>query len=110
MHFQKGNIHRSGNQILNNLFNFLYKTNFNDILCCVKLIPTDLIHSFNLKSNGFDIETEIMAKLSLSDQKIIEIPVHYSQRTHKEGKKIKITDAIPIIKRMLIIRFLMKKK
>ena len=32
-------------------------TNFNDILCCVKLIPTDLIHSFNLKSNGFDIET-----------------------------------------------------
>ena len=56
-------------QILNSLFNFLYKTNFNDILCCVKLIPTELIKSFNLKSNGFDIETEIMAKLSLSNQK-----------------------------------------
>ena len=109
-YLQNSNIHRLGNRILNSLFNFLYKTNFSDILCCVKLIPTELIRSFNLKSNGFDIETEIMAKLSLSNQEIIEIPVHYSKRSYIDGKKIKIRDAIPIIKRMLIIKFLEVRK
>ena len=104
-HFQNINLQRFGNHILNSFFNYLYKTNFKDILCCVKLLPTELIHSFNLKSNGFDIETEIMAKLSLSKQKIVEIPVYYSQRTREEGKKIKITDSISIIKRMLSVRF-----
>ena len=104
-YYQNINLQRFGNYILNTIFNCLYKTNFKDILCCVKLLPTELIHSFNLKSNGFDIETEIMAKLSLSKQKIIEIPVYYSQRTRKEGKKIKFIDSIPIIKRMLSTRF-----
>ena len=65
-HFQNINFQRFGNYILNSLFNLIYKTNYKDILCCVKLIPTELIQSLNLRSNGFDIETEIMAKLSLS--------------------------------------------
>ena len=86
-HFQNINFQRFGNYILNSLFNLIYKTNYKDILCCVKLIPTELIQSLNLRSNGFDIETEIMAKLSLSKREIIEIPVYYSQRTHEEGKK-----------------------
>jgi glycosyltransferase involved in cell wall biosynthesis len=105
VHNDKINIQRLANYILNAFFNFLYKTNFSDILCCVKLIPTEVIKSFNLKSNGFDIETEIMAKLSLANERIIEIPVKYSKRTHKEGKKIKFIDSIPIIKKMLSIRF-----
>ena len=104
-HFQNINFQRFGNYILNSLFNLIYKTNYKDILCCVKLIPTELIQSLNLRSNGFDIETEIMAKLSLSKREIIEIPVYYSGRTRKEGKKIKFIDSISIIKRMLSTRF-----
>ena len=101
---KKISIQRLGNIILNYFFNFLFKTNFNDILCCVKLIPTSMIKSFRLKSIGFDIETEIMAKLAFSKQKIIEIPVVYAKRTQKEGKKIKAIDSVSIIKRMLIVR------
>ena len=38
------------------------KTNYKYKICCVKLIPAELIQSLNLRSNGFDIETESMAK------------------------------------------------
>ena len=89
-HFQNINFQRFGNYILNSLFNLIYKTNYKDILCCVKLIPTELIQSLNLRSNGFDIETEIMAKLSLSKREIIEIPYILFREDPQRGEKNKV--------------------
>ena len=102
----KFEINTVGNYLINSLFNLLYSTNLNDVLCCVKIINTDLIKSLNIQSKGFGIEIETMAKLVLNKLNIEEIDIAYNRRTAKEGKKLKISDGWSIIWIMLKLRFL----
>ena len=96
-YFQNSNIHRLETKYL--IFYLIFSTKqISMTYYVVKLIPSELIQSFNLKSNGFDVETEIMAKLSLSNQEIIEIPVHYSKRTYSDGKKLKLEMSYQLLK------------
>ena len=99
-------LNKMGNYITNTLFNILYKTKYIDILCCYKIISTKNLKSFKLKSNGFDLETEIMAKLSLSNIHVKEILITYNRRPANDGKKIKIYHIIKIIHRMLKTRWI----
>jgi len=97
-----------GNYLINSFFNFLYNSNLNDVLCCVKILDVNLFKSLSLQSNGFSIEGEIMAKLVLGGYDIKEVDVHYKRRTLQEGKKLKFSDGWNIIWTMLKIRLLTK--
>ena len=101
-------INRIGNYFINRLFNILYKTNFKDVLCCVRILNTNLFKSLNLQSNGFSIEIETMAKLVIKGLIIEEINVHYNRRTSKEGKKLKISDSWGIIWTMIKLKLFTK--
>ena len=90
------------NFLVNYFFNLIYKTNYKDILCCLKVMPKNLIKSLELKSNGFGIETEIMAKLTNKNVLITEIPVSYKSRSRKQGKKIKFYHLFTIIYTMIV--------
>ncbi len=90
-------IDRFGNYIINIIFNKIYSTNLKDILCCIKIINKNLIKSLDIKSNGFGIEVEIMAKLVLKKITIEEARINYNRRTIDEGKKLKISDGWNII-------------
>ena len=59
------NINTYGNILINYLFNLLYSTSFEDVLCCVKILEKNLFTNLNLKSYNFNIEMEIMSKLVL---------------------------------------------
>ena len=93
-----------GNQFLNGCFNSLFGTSFTDILCCFKAIPTDLIKSFELKSQGFGIETEIMANLVLKNIPLKEVNIRYNRRDRKQGKKLQIFDGWEILFTMLRLK------
>ncbi len=80
------------NKTLTHLTNLLYKTSLTDINTCYKMFCASLIPNLNLQSNGFDIEPELVAKLLKYGGKIIEIPISYSPRTLKQGKKIRAKD------------------
>jgi len=95
-------LNRYGNYFINSFFNFIHKTNFNDVLCCVKVLKKDLFDDLNLKSNSFDIEVEIMAKLVNKNIRIKETIVNYKRRTALEGKKLKFSDSFRILKRIII--------
>lgn len=58
----------------------------------VKSFKTSFIDTLELKSDGFDIEPEIVKALSRARVKINEIPINYEPRTTKEGKKISFKD------------------
>ena len=45
-----------------------------------------------LRSNGFEIDAELIAKLGIWGYKITEIPISYFPRKYSEGKKIKWLD------------------
>ena len=90
-----------GNKFLNGCFNSLFGTSFTDILCCFKAMPTDLIISFELKSQGFGIETEIMANLASNNIPFQEVNIRYNRRDSKQGKKLQISDGWEILFTML---------
>lgn len=94
-----------GNLLVTGFFNVLYNRHLTDSYTCYKLIPKKILQSLNLDSNGFEIEAEITAKLTKKGIKIIEIPIRYSPRKYKQGKKIKARDALRGILKYLTLRF-----
>lgn len=93
-----------GNTALNLIFNLLYSSNYKDVLCCLKIIPTKILKDLNLNALGFELETEIMAKICIRNLDVAEKEVQYERRTNKDGKKLRITDAYVILKKMLYLK------
>ena len=87
-------IHFLINQMISlfaNVFNGIFIT---DMPTCYKLMPTALLQSLNLQSNGFGIDAEITAKLARNKISIKEIPIKYSKRGKKSGKKLRLRDGL----------------
>ena len=101
-------INAFGNYLINSLFNLLFQSNLNDVLCCVKILDLNLFKSLNIESNGFSIEVETMAKLVLKGLIIDEVNIQYNRRTAEEGKKLKISDSWNIIWTMIRLKFYSK--
>ena len=77
------------NRLLTAMNNIFYNKNITDACTCYKILDAKLIKSFNLKDNGFDICQEITSNVFKRDINILEIPIHYTARSGKEGKKAK---------------------
>lgn len=105
-HRKKGYIlAQIGNWYLNVMFNFLFGYHFTDSYTCYKLLPRPIWQKMNLQSNGFEIDSELIAKLGIWGYKIAEIPISYFPRKYSEGKKIKWTDLFKATWIALKIRF-----
>ena len=88
------NIHYLINQMITlfaNVFNGVFLT---DMPTCYKLMPTTLLESLNLQSNGFGIDAEITAKLARNNISIKDIPIKYSKRGKQSGKKLRLRDGL----------------
>ena len=62
---------------------------FTDIATGYKVFKNEVIKSINLKSDGFEIETEITAKISKKKLNIFEVPISIYSRSYAEGKKVR---------------------
>ena len=93
----KFDINTIGNRLMNYVFNIIYNTNYNDVLCCLKIMNLNTYRHLDIKSNGFEIEVETMAKLALSNFPVKEIKIKYKRRTIDEGKKLKLSDGWKIL-------------
>jgi glycosyltransferase involved in cell wall biosynthesis len=83
-----------GAKMLNFLINLLFHSNLTDAYTCYKLFSADIIKNISLESRGFEFEAEITTKILKKGIKIKETAVSYQPRTFKEGKKIRIKDAL----------------
>jgi glycosyltransferase involved in cell wall biosynthesis len=83
-----------GAKILNFLINILFRSNLTDAYTCYKLFSLEVIKNIPLESKGFEFEAEITAKILKKGIKIKEAPISYHPRTFKEGKKIRVKDAL----------------
>tara|TARA_X000001036_G_C20552524_1_gene754996 strand:+ start:409 stop:1092 length:684 start_codon:yes stop_codon:yes gene_type:complete len=92
-----------GNFSFTNFYNFLFKTQHRDILCCAKSFYLDLIKISELKSNSFDIDIELAHFLSKtkSSNNPLQIYIKYKRRKINEGKKLKISDGWVILSRII---------
>ncbi|HVN64574.1 MAG TPA: bifunctional glycosyltransferase/class I SAM-dependent methyltransferase [Candidatus Binataceae bacterium] len=86
--------HQLANKFLILLCNALVDINFTDVWTCYKAVRTPLLKSIPLVSDDFRIEPEIALKLARRHARIFEVPISYSGRTYREGKKVSLRDAI----------------
>ncbi|MBU1726181.1 MAG: glycosyltransferase family 2 protein [Candidatus Omnitrophica bacterium] len=98
-------IPKVGNRVLTSIFNILFNSNLNDSFTCYKLFKRSTIQGFNLKSQSFNIEIEILAKALKRGLKIKEVPISYKPRDYKEGKKIRWFDGVHAIMNIIKYRF-----
>lgn len=107
-----GGTHRSflfwnyiANKLLNFTTNILYNTLLTDMETCYKMFKAGALKELNLKSNGFEIEPEITAKILRKNYRIYEVPISFYGRSYSEGKKIKAIDGFKALWTLIRYRF-----
>lgn len=82
------------NKFLIWLTNVLYGSSLTDMKTCYKLFKRDLLISLNIEAQGFEFEPEVTAKVLLRKDRLVEVPISYTPRSRKMGKKINFFDGI----------------
>lgn len=79
-----------GGLIFHGLFNIFFGTRLTDPTTMYKIFKRECLDDFDLVSNRFDFDFELLGKLIRSGNRPIEIPVSYVSRGFEEGKKVRI--------------------
>ncbi len=98
-------LHWAGNKALSLLTNLLYNTTLSDMETCYKLFDRDVLQGITLKSDRFDFEPEITAKVLRKGVRIYEVPISYAGREFEEGKKITWRDGFAALYALVKYRF-----
>ncbi len=93
------------NMFLTFLTNILYGSAITDMETCYKAFKIDVIKNIKIKSDRFNFEPEITAKVLKNNYKLKEIPIQYNGRGHEEGKKINWKDGLQAIFTLIKYRF-----
>jgi hypothetical protein len=85
--------------------NVLYNNILTDMETGYKAFRTEIIHGVKIKSNRFDFEPEITAKVLKKGYRIYEVPIYYAGRDYAEGKKITWRDGFSAMWALVRFRF-----
>lgn len=97
--------HLLGNKFLSFLTNLLYGSTLTDMETCYKAFRADFLEDITIKSDRFDFEPEITAKVLKKGARLYELPVSYYGREISEGKKITWRDGIYAVIALIKYRF-----
>lgn len=97
--------HYLGNKFLSLLTNILYDCTLTDMETCYKVFRADVFKKVQIKSNRFDFEPEITAKILKQKVRIYELPISYFGRDYSEGKKITWLDGFDAVWALIKFRF-----
>lgn len=94
---------RLGNQFLTWATNVIYGCRIHDMETCYKLVDRQLLQSFPIVSNRFDMEAEVTAKILRRGHHIYEVPIEYAPR--EEKKLSPWRDGLPALWTLIKYRF-----
>ena len=86
--------HMVGNSVLTLYSNMLTNLNLTDMETCYKVFRREVLAAFTLATDRFGFEPEVTAKVAKGGFRVYEVPISYSGRDYKEGKKITWKDGI----------------
>jgi glycosyltransferase involved in cell wall biosynthesis len=95
--------HRFGNRFVTSAFNLLYGTSLTDMETCYKAIRRSALDGITLESDRWGFDPEITAKLVMAGHAIVEVPVDYSGRDFRHGKKLRWKDGFSVLR--AIVRY-----
>ena len=93
------------NHVLTIISNIVNNQNLTDAHTCYKVLKSEIFNKIKLKESGFSFCPEVTTKISLLNEKIIEVPITYNGRTYDEGKKINFYDGLIALKTLIKYRF-----
>jgi len=97
--------HWLGNKVLTLTTNILYGATLTDMETCYKAFRTSFLNGIEIKSDRFDFEPEITAKVLKRHARLYELPISYYGREYSEGKKITWKDGVHALVALLRFRF-----
>lgn len=92
-----------GNVSLTIATNLIYGCKMTDMWTCYKVFMREVAQKLRLRSNRFNFDPEITAKILKNGYRIYEVPIRYECRDFKEGKKISWRDGIKAL--FALVRF-----
>ena len=93
------------NIVLTKITRLLFNTKITDMETCYKAFKSEIIKNISIKSNRFDFEPEITAKILKQKVRFKELPISYNARKNSEGKKITWRDGVQAIFTLVKYRF-----
>jgi glycosyltransferase involved in cell wall biosynthesis len=96
------------NHVLSLITNIICHQNLTDAHTCYKLFSKEVLYKILLKENDFSFCPEITVKISNLGIKIWEVPISYSGRDYKDGKKIKLIDGLKAVYVLFKYRYFVK--
>ncbi|MFH1642433.1 MAG: glycosyltransferase family 2 protein [Nanoarchaeota archaeon] len=92
--YNSGLVRNFGNLFITHLINLFFKQKLHDVLSGYRALNNESLKKLNIKSQGFEVESEITIKTIENRFKILEFPIQYKARknsklrTYKDGTKI----------------------
>lgn len=93
------------NRCLTLATNVLYGSHLTDMETCYKAFRAEVLKGVTIRSNRFDFEPEITAKVLRQRRRVVEVPISYQRRGYESGKKIRLRDAFAALRALLRFRF-----
>ncbi len=97
--------HWIGNRFLTMITNILYGTTLSDMETCYKLFSRKALEGITIRSDRFNFEPEITAKILKKGIRIYETPISYTGREYTDGKKITWRDGFSALWTIIKYRF-----
>jgi len=94
-----------GGRLLSWLTNLLYGSGISDEATGYKVFRTDVLRGLSLESTGFEFCPEVTAKVLRQGIPIHEVPISYTPRSLREGKKIRWQDGLAAAWTLVKYRF-----
>ncbi len=88
-----------GNRLIAFTHNFLNGIALEDPLTGLRVVRSELLRNWRIKSEGFDVEVELNNHIVRRGFGIIEIPINYRERLGE--KKLKVRHATEIFRRIM---------
>ena len=97
--------HYLGNKMLTFFSNLLTGLNLTDMETCYKVMRREVAERIQIKSNRFNVEPEVTAKIGRMKARLFEVPISYAGRDFAEGKKISWRDGFSALWAIFRYRF-----
>jgi len=97
--------HYLANKTLTWLSNMFTNLNLSDMETGYKVFRKPVLDRIRIRSDRFNFEPEITAKVAKTRCRIYEVPISYSGRTYDEGKKIGALDGFSALWSIIKFRF-----
>lgn len=93
-----------GNKFLSHFASAIFDRYVTDIYTCYKFFTREQYERLHLTANGFEIEAELAGGLLRNGARVYEHPISYAARSREEGKKIRPSDGLKGLARLIRVR------